>query len=66
MYYAFFNNGPHPFNGTVELRGLHPGKYKVFDYVNARDLGTVTARDNRLQVSFADSLLVEATALEGR
>ena len=66
MYYAFFNSESRPFRGMVELRGLRPGKYNVVDYVNDRSLGTVTAKDNRLQVSFTDSLLLEATALGGR
>jgi len=65
MYYAFFNSDSHRFSGPVELRGLRAGKYKVFDYVNDRNLGTVTAKDDRLQVSFADRLLVEATPLGG-
>ena len=65
MYYAFFNSDSHRFSGPVELRGLRAGKYKVFDYVNDRNLGTITAKDDRLQVSFADSLLVEATPLGG-
>jgi alpha-galactosidase len=65
MYYAFFNSESHRFSGPVELRGLRAGKYKIFDYVNNRNLGTVTAKDDRLQVSFADCLLVEATPLGG-
>lgn len=71
MYYAFYvpdyyegEHKPKPpsnWSGTVSLRGLTPGKYHVVDYVNNRDLGTVTAPDATLKVSFADQMLLEAT-----
>ena len=70
MYYAFF--APEPPSGTksaaapqwsgeIELRGLAPGNYHVQDYVNGKDLGTVTAPGARLKASFSDHLLLEAT-----
>jgi alpha-galactosidase len=68
MYYAFFapaaggaasNNAV--WSGEIELRGLAPGKYHVLDYVNNKDLGSVTAPDARLQVNFTDQLLIEVT-----
>jgi alpha-galactosidase len=72
MYYAFF--APEPahkpgaksapvaqWSGEIELRGLAPGKYRVTDYVNGKDLGTVTAPDAKLNATFADHLLLEVT-----
>jgi alpha-galactosidase len=72
MYYAFFT--PEPANkpgaksapvaqwsGEIELRGLAPGNYRVTDYVNGKDLGTVTAPDAKLNATFADHLLLEVT-----
>jgi alpha-galactosidase len=61
MYYAFFAGDGKPFKGEIELRGLAPGKYKVFDYANGRDLGTVDAASPKLATSFDDSLLLEVT-----
>ena len=37
-YYAFFADR---WSGPVTLRGLQPGSYRVRDYFNERDLGTV-------------------------
>ena len=72
MYYAFF--APEPANkpgarsapvaqwsGEIELRGLAPGNYRVTDYVNGKDLGTVTAPDAKLNATFAEHLLLEVT-----
>jgi alpha-galactosidase len=69
MYYAFFAPGPAaaagaksapaPWSGEIELRGLAPGNYRVTDYVNGKDLGTVTAPDAKLSASFSDHLLLE-------
>ncbi|MGA8220236.1 MAG: glycoside hydrolase family 36 protein [Candidatus Acidiferrales bacterium] len=68
MYYAFFapeaaNGAPktESWSGEIELRGLAPGKYHVVDYVNNKDLGTVTAPDARLKATFTGQLLIEAT-----
>jgi alpha-galactosidase len=60
MYYAFFNSGD--WKGEVELRGLKPGKYRVSDYSENNDLGTVVADANgvaRLAAAFKDHLLLE-------
>ncbi|MBS0387862.1 MAG: alpha-galactosidase [Proteobacteria bacterium] len=57
MYYAFY--APQ-FHGRVQLRGLQPGRYRIRDYVNDRDLGEVRAPDATLAVDFEHSLLVEA------
>jgi alpha-galactosidase len=62
MYYAFFlPEGSAPWKGEVELRGLQPGKYRVFDYVNEKELGAIDAAAPRLQTEFVDHLLLEAT-----
>jgi alpha-galactosidase len=56
-YYAFFAK---LFRGTVELRGLGPGAYRIRDYVNDRDLGNVRGPTARLPARFAKHLLLEA------
>jgi len=68
MYYAFFApeaGGAAPktasWSGEIELRGLAPGKYHVLDYVNNRELGSVTAPDARLKANFTGQLLIEVT-----
>ncbi len=65
MYYAFYAaNEKTEWKGDLELRGLQPGKYKVFDYVNNKDLGTVDATDPHLRnVAFTDHLLIEVSKL---
>ena len=61
MYYAFFAKDPQtPYKGQVELRGLQSGKYRVVDYVNQKDVGTVDASNPKLEVQFTGHLLVEA------
>jgi alpha-galactosidase len=66
MYYAFFAGKEEvPFKGFVELRGLRPGSYRVMDYVDGRDLGTVTAGPGtipQLQVDFKEHLLLEVSS----
>ena len=61
LYYAFYaTSGP---VASVELRGLEAGKtYKVEDYYNHRDLGTVTASDKTmLEAEVNGSLLIEVS-----
>ena len=58
MYYSFFAK---TFGGKVELRGLDKRKYRIRDYVNGQDLGTVNGPVATLDVSFLKHLLVEAT-----
>lgn len=64
LYYAFYaTSGPVQF---VELRGLEPGKtYRVEDYYNHRDLGTVTASARTVLDEPVDgSLLVEVSEVQ--
>ena len=65
LYYAFYA-GEKPVS-SVELRGLEKGcTYRVTDYYNHRDLGTVTAGDNTvLEVPVDGSLLIEVSKDEG-
>jgi alpha-galactosidase len=60
MYYAFFT--PDNWKGEIELRGLEPGKYKVSDYAEGKDLGTIDATFNgvpKLRAEFEHHLLLE-------
>jgi alpha-galactosidase len=64
MYYAFFApEGGKPWKGEVELRGLQPGKYRVFDYENSKDLGTVEGANAKLATEFTHHLLLEVSRL---
>lgn len=60
-YYSFY--APR-WSGRVELRGLAPGRYRVRDYFNDRDLGTVSdsgpGSRAALDVAFERFLLIEA------
>ena len=57
LYYAFYGDR---FRGDVELRGLDARRYRVVDYENGRDLGTVDGPRPRVGVSFEKHLLLEA------
>ncbi len=72
IYYAFYaplataadskhnsGTGGQTWNGEVELRGLTAKNYKVTDYVNQKELGTVTGPTAKLKVDFKDYLLLE-------
>ena len=63
MYYAFFT--PANWQGEIELRGLKPGKYRVSNYVDGEDLGTLNATPNgvaKLTAEFKDHLLLEVSS----
>lgn len=47
-------------HGIIELRGLAPGKYRVLDYENNRDLGTIDSENPKLTARFREHLLLEA------
>jgi len=69
MYYAFYAAEPPGksggktgvFHGSVELRGLKDQRYRVTDYVNGKDYGTVDGPTAKLAADFRGSLLLEAT-----
>jgi alpha-galactosidase len=60
MYYAFYADDH---GGPIELRGLDGGRYRIVDYVNQRELGTVSGPLARVDARFERYLLVEATPL---
>jgi hypothetical protein len=58
---AFFAPpGTSGWHGTIELRGLAPGKYRVADYENNRDLGTIVSDYPQLTTQFREHLLLAA------
>ena len=57
MYYAFY--APH-WSGKITLRGLAERAYRVTDYVDGKDLGTVRGPDATLDVQFEKHLLLQA------
>src|SRR3954453_11928545 len=73
MYYAFYapdkpatsrgdtSRTAGDWSGTVELRGLQAKTYRVTDYVNHKDYGIVSGPTANLKVTFAESLLLQAT-----
>ena len=59
IYYAFFAAPASPiWKGLLELRGLEPGKYRVFDYANEKDLGIVDGSNPRLATEFNEYLML--------
>jgi len=65
VYYAFFAPRTDAlWKGEVELRGLTPGTYRVFDYVNDSDLGTLQTTASgtaKLKTEFKQHLLLEVS-----
>jgi len=66
-YYAFYapvatdqGGKDARWSGEVELRGLGNRTYHVTNYVDGKDLGTVTGPEAKLRVDFTGSLLLEA------
>jgi alpha-galactosidase len=62
MYYAFFAPENGSYKGEIELRGLKPGSYRVVDYVDGKDFGTVEANAGatpKLKTEFKEHLLLE-------
>jgi alpha-galactosidase len=57
MYYAFY--APH-WSGKITLRGLGDKTYRVVDYVEGKDLGTVHGPSAELDLVFDKHLLLEA------
>jgi alpha-galactosidase len=69
IYYAFYapegksgkKSSRETWKGEIELRGLVAGKnYKITDYVNNKDYGTIKGPVARLQGEFSPNLLLEA------
>ena len=58
MYYSFY--APQ-WKGTVELRGLASGRYRVVDYEHGNDLGVVHGPAAKLDVNFSKHLMLEAS-----
>ena len=56
MYYAFF--APH-WTGPIELRGLQDRNYRVINYVDNKDLGSIHGPQAKLNAVFDKHLLVE-------
>jgi alpha-galactosidase len=59
MFYAFY--APGPWQGTLDLRGLGSGTFRVLDYENDRDLGTVDGQNAKLPAKFSEHVLLEVT-----
>ncbi len=57
FYYAFYARS---WNGPVTLRGLAPGRYRLRDYFNERDLGEIAAPQPSVQLTFERFLVLEA------
>jgi alpha-galactosidase len=55
-YYAFYAD---EWQGPIELRGLENKEYKVYDYVNEVDMGTVTGPVGKISPTFKEHLLIE-------
>jgi alpha-galactosidase len=62
MYYAFFAPKNAEWKGQIELRGLKTGKYRVTDYADGKELGSVAVPENgmtKVPAAFKDHLLLE-------
>ena len=57
LYYAFYAR---EFSGPIALRGLKHDRYRIRDYFHGRELGEVARQEGKLQVAFADFLVLEA------
>jgi len=57
FYYAFY--APE-YTGRIELRGLERRAYRITDYANGLDLGSVRGPRAELRVQFKRHLLLEA------
>jgi len=57
MYYAFYAD---EWDGAIELRGLENKSYKLRDYVNDKDYGSINGPTYQMNVQFTKSLLLEA------
>jgi alpha-galactosidase len=61
LYYAFYAGQiDQRYRGSIVLHGLHAKAYRVYDYVENRDLGVVHGPGATLDVEFVGALLIEA------
>jgi alpha-galactosidase len=69
MFYAFYSDqnpgknvaDTESYTGKVEFRGLVAGKsYRLVDYENDKDYGTITGPIAELEVTFTNHLLIQA------
>jgi len=56
LFYAFYADN---WQNKIELRGLNQGDYKVYDYFNKKNYGTVTSENPKIDVEFSQFLLLE-------
>ena len=49
-------------SGEIELRGLRPGRYRIVDYENGKDLGMLDSQQPGLKTEFTGHLLLEASS----
>ena len=61
LFYAFYAKN---WQGNINLRGLSDKPYKIIDYVENRDLGTIQPGKPGLEVAFSNYLLLMAYPLE--
>jgi len=62
LYYAFYAN---EFEGNLELRGLDDNKnYRLYDYSNMIDMGSISSPNNILNASFVQFILIEAVPIK--
>ncbi|MCP4251323.1 MAG: hypothetical protein GY778_30170 [bacterium] len=65
IYYGFFvEPWGAEYEGSIELRGLEPRTYRVRNYADEIDLGTVEGPSATLEVTFQDHLLLRASPLK--
>ena len=62
LFYAFYAKD---YKGKLSLKGLSDKSYKIVDYVNNRDMGTVKAGDPGPEVTFSNYLLLMAFPAKG-
>ncbi|MBE9512186.1 MAG: alpha-galactosidase [Bacteroidetes bacterium] len=60
-YYAFYADN---WKGSIELRGLADKEYRVYDYVNEVELGTVKGPVANITPEFKEYLLIECVPVK--
>ncbi|MGC8595551.1 MAG: glycoside hydrolase family 36 protein [Candidatus Kryptoniota bacterium] len=56
-YYSFFSNGN--FHGTVELRGLDEGKYRVYDLESGKLVTFVNSFNPKISLNFSHHMILK-------